>query len=225
MSGNGKRIGVAVIEDDAGLRSSVRAIVDSSPDFRCVGVFGSAEEAFAKLPALAPRVLLVDFNLPGVNGAQCVGRLAEVLPQALFIMLTVYDDPGVIFESLAAGAVGYLRKPMQPHELLDAIRDANGGGAPMSSSIARLVIQAFRKPSGASSAQTVPEARAAVLEKLAPRERQILDLLAKGFLQKEIADQLGISFSTVRTLTGRIYEKLHVHSRSQAVSKYFGNDR
>jgi DNA-binding NarL/FixJ family response regulator len=225
MSSVVKRMGVAVIEDDAGLRSSVRVIVDSSPDFRCVGCFSSAEDAFVGLPALEPRVVLVDFNLPGVNGAQCVGRLAQVLPRALFIMLTVYDDPGVIFESLASGAVGYLRKPMQPQELLDAIRDAHSGGAPMSSSIARLVIQAFRKPSAPSAAQAVPDPRAAVLEKLAPRERQILELLSKGFLQKEIADQLGISFSTVRTLTGRIYEKLHVHSRSQAVSKYFGNDR
>jgi DNA-binding NarL/FixJ family response regulator len=154
----------------------------------------------------------------------CLPRLSQLLPQALFIMLTVYDDPGVIFESLAAGAVGYLRKPMQPEELRDAIRDAHRGGAPMSSSIARLVIQAFRKPVGTAPEQKSPGARAAVLEKLAPRERQILELLAKGFLQKEIADQLGISFSTVRTLTGRIYEKLHVHSRSQAVSKYFGND-
>lgn len=224
MRDAGNRVTVVVIEDDAGLRRSVCAIVDGSPDMRCIGAFGSAEEAQRCVPGLGPEIVLVDFNLPLANGAACVRMLAEKLPRTLFIMLTVFDDPGAIFDSLAAGAVGYLRKPMQPVELLEAIRDACGGGAPMSSSIARLVIQAFRKPLASGSGGAVQTPREAVLERLAPRERQVLELLAKGYLQKEIADQLGISFSTVRTLTGRIYEKLHVHSRSQAVSKYFGNE-
>jgi DNA-binding NarL/FixJ family response regulator len=218
-----KTISVAVVEDDAGLRASVCAIVDSAPDMRCVGSFESTEQALKPLGMIKPAVVLVDFNLPGDNGARCVDQLSKCLPRALFIMLTVSNDPEVIFESLASGAVGYLRKPMEPAELLHAIRDACGGGAPMSSSIARMVIQAFRKPGTSISAEVSPDSRAAVMDRLAPRERQVLELLARGFLQKEIADQLGISFSTVRTLTGRIYEKLHVHSRSQAVSKYFGN--
>ncbi len=135
-------------------------------------------------------------------------------------MLTVYDDSEAIFDSLSAGASGYLRKPMEPSELLQSIREVHRGGAPMSSSIARRVIQAFRKPPGVSTGE--PSAKASVLEKLAPREREILELLARGHLQKEIGDELGISFSTVRTLTGRIYEKLHVYSRGQAVAKYLG---
>ena len=220
MSDVPSSIVVAIVEDDAELRKSLHAIVSSAPDLRCVGTFGSAEEAWDSLPEKLPAVVLMDINLPKANGIACVARLSGILPDTHFLMLTVYDDSEAIFDSLAAGANGYLRKPMEPAELLEAIRDVHRGGAPMSSSIARRVIQAFRKP----SAPPVPDhsRRVSVLEKLAPREREILELLAEGYLQKEIAAQLGISFSTVRTLTGRIYEKLHVHSRGQAVAKYLG---
>lgn len=213
-------IRVAIVEDDVDLRDNLRAIVSSAGDLCCVGTFASTEEAWSLLPAARPSVVLMDINLPAASGIACVARLSLELPDAHFLMLTVYDDSEAIFDSLAAGASGYLRKPMEPAELLDAIRDVRRGGAPMSSSIARRVIQAFRKPHSAP----LPEAsgRTSVLEKIAPREREILELLAKGYLQKEIADQLGISLSTVRTLTGRIYEKLHVHSRGQAVAKYLG---
>ena len=213
-------IRVAIVEDDADLRDNLRAIVSSVGDLCCVGTFASAEEAWSLLPVTRPSVVLMDINLPNASGIACVARLSLQLPEAHFLMLTVYDDSEAIFDSLAAGASGYLRKPMEPAELLDAIRDVHRGGAPMSSSIARRVIQAFRKP----HSTPLPDVtgRTFVLEKLAPREREILELLAKGYLQKEIADQLGISFSTVRTLTGRIYEKLHVHSRGQAVAKYLG---
>ncbi len=213
-------IRVAIVEDDADLRDNLRAIVSSVGDLRCVGTFTSAEEAWSLLPVARPSVVLMDISLPNASGIACVARLSLQLPEAHFLMLTVYDDSEAIFDSLAAGASGYLRKPMEPAELLVAIRDVHRGGAPMSSSIARRVIQAFRKPHSAPLPE--PSERISLLEKIAPREREILELLAKGYLQKEIADQLGISFSTVRTLTGRIYEKLHVHSRGQAVAKYLG---
>lgn len=214
-------IRVAIVEDDSDLRNNLEAIVSSAAGLSCVATFASAEEAWSMLPATGPSVILMDINLPNASGIACVARLSLRLPEAHFLMLTVYDDSEAIFNSLAAGASGYLRKPMEPPELLEAIRDVHRGGAPMSSSIARRVIQAFRKP------QTAPlqglSERTSVLEKIAPREREILELLAKGYLQKEIADQLGISFSTVRTLTGRIYEKLHVHSRGQAVAKFLAS--
>lgn len=213
-------IRVAIVEDDVDLRENLCAIVSSGVDLCCVGTFASAEGAWNLLPAARPSVILMDINLPNASGIACVARLSLELPEAHFLMLTVYDDAEAIFDSLAAGASGYLRKPMEPVELLDAIRDVHRGGAPMSSSIARRVIQAFRKPY--SEHLQEPSGRTSVLEKISPREREILELLAKGYLQKEIAEQLGVSFSTVRTLTGRIYEKLHVHSRGQAVAKYLG---
>jgi len=213
-------IRVAIVEDDADLRDNLRNIVSSAGELCCVGTFASAEEAWSLLPAARPSVILMDINLPKESGIACVARLSFELPDAHFLMLTVYDDAEAIFDSLAVGASGYLRKPMDPEELLDAIRDVHRGGAPMSSSIARRVIQAFRKPH--SEHLQEPSGRTSVLEKISPREREILELLAKGYLQKEIAEQLGVSFSTVRTLTGRIYEKLHVHSRGQAVAKYLG---
>jgi DNA-binding NarL/FixJ family response regulator len=216
MNGKTEKIAVAVVEDDTGLRSTLRRSLDESPDACCIVAVCSAEEAFEKLPGLNPDVVLMDVNLPGASGVQCVERLAPLLPGTNFIMLTVFDDTEVVFQSLAAGAIGYLTKPVTEERLLEAIRDVYAGGAPMTSSIARRIVQAFRKP---------PEdPRLAVEEILAPREQEVLRLLAKGYLQKEIADQLDISFPTVRTLTARIYTKLHVHSRSQAVAKYLGEE-
>ena len=209
-----KTISVAIVEDDAGLRRTLRKGLEGSPGTCCVVAVGSAEEAFEKVPALEPDVVLMDVNLPGASGVECVRRLAPLLPKTHFIMLTVFDDTEVVFQSLEAGAIGYLTKPVTDERLLEAIRDVYAGGAPMTSSIARRIVQAFRKPAA--------DPRAAVEESLAPREQEVLRLLAKGYLQKEISDQLGISFPTVRTLTARIYKKLHVHSRSQAVAKYLG---
>jgi DNA-binding NarL/FixJ family response regulator len=209
-----KTIGVAVVEDDAGLRGSLRKTLEEGAGTRCVAAVGSAEEALATLPALKADVILMDVNLPGASGVECVQRLVPLLPQTHFIMLTVFDDTEVVFQSLAAGAIGYLTKPVTEERLLEAIQDVYDGGAPMTSSIARRIVQAFRKPA--------EDPRVVIEESLAPREQEVLKLLAKGFLQKEIADQLDISFPTVRTLTARIYTKLHVHSRSQAVAKYLG---
>jgi DNA-binding NarL/FixJ family response regulator len=204
-------IRIAIIEDDAGMRGSLEEYVASDPQLACIGAFPSGEEALAGLPALAPQVVLMDINLPGISGVECVPKLADLLPDVLIIMLTVYDDTDVIFQSLSAGASGYLLKPVRRKQLLDAIHDVLHGGAPMSSTIARCVVQAFRKPSA-------PKQEEGEITQLSPREREILELLAKGLLLKEIAHHFSSSHATIQTHIGRIYKKLHVHSRSQAVA-------
>ncbi len=202
-------ITVAIVEDDAGIREALIRILGRSRDFRCAGCFASAEEALEGLRPLNPDVVLMDINLPGMSGVECVRRLRARGDEWQIMMLTVYEESEKIFESLAAGATGYLLKRTPPAELLEAIRDVHSGGAPMSSQIARKVVQSFR---GAA-----PPAPAA---ELSPREQEILAALAQGFLIKEIADRLGIGFDTARTHIRRIYEKLQVHSRAQAVAKY-----
>jgi DNA-binding NarL/FixJ family response regulator len=190
----------------------METIIQRAEGFECVGSFEDGEQALDAIPALRPRVVLMDINLPGIDGVQCVARLARDLPDTQMIMITVYDDTDAIFDSLAAGAGGYLLKPVRSAQLIAAIREIIAGGAPMSSNIARRVVQTFRKPAAA------PEG----MSQLSARENEVLEHLAKGLLQKEIADQLGISYWTVQTHIARIYEKLHVHSRAQAVAKYHG---
>lgn len=203
-------ITTVIVEDNPGLRRSLEIMLNRASGIQCVGAFPDAEQALREIPNLRPKVVIMDINLPGMDGVTCVARLAPILPETQIIMLTVYDNTDAIFDSLAAGASGYLLKPVRSAQLATAIRDAATGGAPMSSSIARRVVQTFKRPVGTTSE---------VLQ-LAPREREIVDLLSKGLLQKEIADQLNISYWTVQTHIGRIYEKLHVHSRAQAVAKY-----
>jgi DNA-binding NarL/FixJ family response regulator len=186
-------------------------MLNRAPGIQCAGSFADAEQALRELPALRPSVVLMDIKLPGIDGVTCVAKIAADLPQTQVIMLTVYDDTDAIFDSLAAGASGYLLKPVRSAQLVAAIKDAMNGGAPMSSSIARRVVQTFKRPAAPAESNAQP---------LAPREREIVELLSKGLLQKEIADQLNISYWTVQTHIGRIYEKLHVHSRAQAVAKY-----
>lgn len=205
---------IALVEDSPGLRRSLETILQRTPGFQCVGSFADGEQALAAIPDLRPRVVLMDINLPGINGMECVARIAEALPDTHVIMITVYDDTDAIFDSLAAGAGGYLLKPVRSAQLVAAIKEILAGGAPMSSNIARRVVQTFRKPR--------PPALPAGMAELSARERDVLELLAKGMLQKEIAGQLGISYWTVQTHIARIYEKLHVHSRAQAVAKYHG---
>jgi DNA-binding NarL/FixJ family response regulator len=209
---NTEKITVALVEDNAGLRTAIETMLKRAPDMACVGTFPDGEQAVRDLPGLRPRVVLMDINLPGMNGVQCVAQLAQQIPETQIIMLTVNDDTDMIFDSLSAGAVGYLLKPVRSDQLIDAIHEIIAGGAPMSSNIARRVVQTFKKPT-----QALPE-----LTLLAPRERETLELLSKGLLQKEIAEQLGVSYWTVQTYIARIYEKLHVHSRAQAVAKYLG---
>jgi len=207
-----ENITVALVEDNEGLRATLETLLQRAPGIVCVGSFPDGEQAVQRLPVLRPRVVLMDINLPGMNGVQCVTQLAQLIPETQIIMLTVNDDTDVIFDSLAAGATGYLLKPIRSAQLIEAIHEIIAGGAPMSSNIARRVVQTFKKPTAASSDLTV----------LAPRERETLELLSKGLLQKEIADKLDVSYWTVQTYIARIYEKLHVHSRAQAVAKYLG---
>jgi DNA-binding NarL/FixJ family response regulator len=177
--------------------------------FRCHTVHDSAESALAKLPEEKPRIVLVDINLPGQTGIECVRRLKPAMPDTQFMMLTVYEDTGHIFDALKAGASGYLLKRTPREELLAALKQVQEGGSPMTSYIARKVVQSFYQ---------TPAERLET-EGLSPREREVLELLARGYFYKEITEALGISMSTVNTHVRRVYEKLHVHSRAQAVAK------
>lgn len=203
-------ISVSVIDDEAGLRQSIETFVNGSPGFRCVSTFASGEAALAHLPENWPDVILMDINMSGMSGIECARRLKAVRPEVQVVMLTVYEDPDQIFAALAAGATGYLLKRLTPARLLDAIRQVHEGGSPMSQSIARKVLASFRKPI----------ANPADISKLTPREEMVLDCLAAGFTYQKTAQKLKISLDSVRTYVRRIYEKLHVHSRTEAVAKY-----
>lgn len=206
----GMPISVAIVEDDAPLRASIAAILQRAPQCRLVGTFASAEEALKEIPALSPQVVLMDINLPGMDGVQCVQRLAGLIPRAQILMLTVHEDTDTIFESLSAGAAGYLLKPVRAAELVAAVKDVYAGGAPMTSNIARKVVQSFKR-AGAGPDDG---------KQLSPRERDVLDYLVRGYSYKEVAEQMGITYSTVHTHIEHIYQKLHVQSRAQAVAKY-----
>lgn len=203
-------IAVSIIEDDASVRKILARWINQAKDFRCVGEHASTEDAVKSLPQEKPDVVLADINLPGQSGIQCVARMKQVLPKTQFLMLTVYEDSEHIFDALAAGASGYLLKRTPREELLASIQQVYAGGSPMTSYIARKVVQAFQRPQ--------PEK--ADLAELSPREWEVLGLLARGYAYKEIADALKISLPTVNTHIHRTYEKLHVQSRGQAVAKY-----
>jgi DNA-binding NarL/FixJ family response regulator len=208
-------ISVSIVEDDAHVRASLAKLIDSSSGYRCVSQHGSAENALLEIPRVKPDVTLMDINLPGVNGVECARRLKPQLPATQIIMLTVYQNTEHIFNALAAGATGYMLKQTPPNELLAAIRDVHAGGSPMSGHIARKIVQSFQQP-----APTSPEAQS-----LSPRESQVLDLLAKGYLYKEIAETMKVTYATVHTHIRHIYEKLHVRSRTEAVAKHLGQAR
>ncbi len=207
-----QRITIGIVEDDSRIRWGLTTILEEEPDFECVGEFASAEEALVYLPKLKPKVVLMDVNLPGMNGIECVQQLTAQENPPQVIMLTVRQDSEIIFDSLAAGACGYLLKPPSASQLVNAVRDVFAGGAPMTASIARRVAQSFKKVRVKS-----PET-----ESLSPREVQVLELLAKGFAYKEVASDLSISYSTVQRHIESIYRKLHVHSRTHAVTKFLG---
>lgn len=210
MKTTDKLIRVALVEDDVRIRRTLALILDSEPGCRCVGQYSSGEAAEQAIPALDPQVIIMDVNLPGINGVECVRRLVAKGVGAHILMLTVHKDTDVIFDALSAGASGYLVKPVQADSFLAAVRDIHGGGAPMTSSIARKVVQAFQRT-------PVPSEEA-----LSDREKEVLTWLAKGHAYKEIADELKISYRTVHTHIERIYKKLHVNSRAQAVAQYKG---
>lgn len=205
-------ISVAIVEDDVPAREILANWIRGADGFRLVGEYDEAESAIQDLPQKKPAVVLFDINLPGMNGIECVRQLKPRLPNTQFLMVTVYEDANHIFDALAVGASGYLLKQMRRNELLDALKDVHAGGSPMSSQIARKVVQSFRRNNNETNGGEIVE--------LSPREREVLELLARGYLYKEIAEMLKISVQTVNTYIRRIYEKLHVRSRAQAVAKY-----
>ena len=205
-------IAISIVEDQRDMRESLVEWLNHAPGLRCVGAHASAEEALRDIPGEQPDVVLMDINLTGMNGIQCVGRLKQMLPRIQVLMLTTYDESDLIFDSLRSGANGYLLKNMPRAELVAAVEQVHAGGAPMSFKIARKVIDHFHK-----TPKTASE-----LDQLTVREHDILKLLAKGYMYKEIADHLGISMSTVRTHISAVYEKLHVQSRTEAAMKLVG---
>ena len=210
----------AMVEDDAPFAAALQRYFALVKEVQCVAHYRSADAALEKITSDPPEVLLVDINLPGMSGIEFVSRIKLRFPQVLCLMLTMYEESTLIFDALKAGASGYLLKRASPKEVVAAIVETRTGGSPMSPEIARRVVSFFHQNHAARtpSAELVdPE-----IENLAPREREVLDLLAKGYLYKEIGEQLGISTHTVNTHIRRIYEKLHVQSRSQAVAKYHG---
>lgn len=205
-------ISVAIVEDNSEVRKNLSRYINEAPGFSCAYVCASAEEALRKIPSEPPDVVLMDIQLPGKSGIECTAALKVRLPKLPVMMLTVYEDDDAIFNALKAGASGYLLKRSAPTKLLDAITELHGGGAPMTSEIARKVIASFQR----SEPEVHPD------DRLTPREQEILEHLAKGYAPKEIAEKLELSYDTVRYHLKHIYDKLHVRSRTEAVIKFLG---
>jgi DNA-binding NarL/FixJ family response regulator len=201
---------VAIVEDDRKAREIFVEWINRAEGFRCMNDYGCAEDALAALPKLSPEVVFMDINLPGMNGVECVRQLKAQLPETQFVMLTVYEDSDHIFQALQAGATGYLLKRTPRAELVAALRNVEAGGSPMTTNIARKVVKAFHQ-------MTAPQPPVA---ELSARENEVLQLLAQGFLYKEIAEALNVAVPTVNTYIRRIYEKLHVRSRTEAVARF-----
>ena len=205
-----KKITVSVVDDETDLRKHIADYLDATGNIRCISAYASAKEALEHLPQDRPDVILMDINLGEMDGIECVRRLTALMPEAQVLMLTVFEDTEQIFQALAAGASGYLLKRLSPKKLVEAIEEVCAGGSPMSAPIARKVVQSFKKVPASGDAAT----------ELSPRERSVLDGLSAGLAYKQIADQLGVSIHTVRNYIRRIYEKLHVCSRTEAVAKF-----
>ena len=203
-------ITVAIVDDEKELCQSIETFINGSPGFRCISAYHSAEAALKHLPQDRPDVVLMDIHLTGMSGIECVQRLRTMVPKMQIMMLTVYEDTEQIFKALSAGASGYMLKRLTPVRLLEAIREVHEGGSPMSGPIARKVVASFQAPGRADDKQTL----------LSAREQMVLDCLAKGLTYKQTADQLNIKIPTIRSYLRRIYEKLHVQSRTEAVAKY-----
>jgi DNA-binding NarL/FixJ family response regulator len=208
-------IKVAIVDDDEGIRSSLATLIRRAPTLRLIGDYANAEIALKEIPRHAPDVVLMDINMPGASGVDCVRQLKAQMPKVQFLMLTVYEDSDSLFKSLKAGASGYLLKRTASKNLLEAILDVHTGGSPMSPQLARRVVMFFNQ-----SAQGESD-----VARLAAGEKEFLDQLAKGYAYKEIADRMKISIDTVRSYVRTVYEKLHVHSRTEAVVKYLRSEK
>lgn len=200
---------IAIVEDTHEYRNFLQALIDGADGLQCVGAFANAEDALVHIPTLKPKIVLMDIGLPGMSGAECTVKLKALQPELLILMLTIFQDSDRIFEALQAGATGYLLKKTPPAEIVEDILDLSEGGAPMSSQIARKVVEAFQ-----------PDP---LVQKLTVREKEILTFLAKGFSYKEIAERNNISVKTVNKHIYNIYQKLHVNSNIEAVAKFFGH--
>lgn len=212
MNASSKQIRVAVVEDSPEELESIVELLKGAPGFRCVASCRSAAEALGQLPGIEPDIVLMDIQMPGMSGIECVSRLRGLLPEAQFMMLTVVEDHDLIFRSLSAGATSYMLKKTPGAKLLESIAELHEGGAPMSGQVARKVVAAFRQgrrdtPVGAG---------------LSPMEQSVLEYMAKGLLYKEVAEEMGIAISTVRTHVWHIYRKLQVHNRTEAIIKARG---
>lgn len=207
---NSARHRVALVEDHQDIREQWAEVVDSSEHFSCVCTCSSAEEALRKIPVAGPEVILMDIFLPKMSGIECTARIKELLPETRILVVTASDDEELVFHALEAGADGYLLKHASPAEVVQALEDVLRGGMPMTSGIARKVAEFFHKK-GQERRQLV---------RLSHRETEVLELIAAGYVNKEIADKLNLTIQTVRSYLKTIYEKLHVHSRAEAVLKY-----
>ncbi|MEP7264451.1 MAG: response regulator transcription factor [Bacteroidota bacterium] len=208
-----QEIQVAIVEDIHIIRDGLKNILDSTDGFCCTGVYNTGEEAAASLTALKPHVVLMDINLPGISGIECIRQVKQTIPETFFMMFTVYDDDEKIFDALKSGASGYLLKSTQPANILVAIRELYEGGSPMSALIARKVVGLLQGD----------QRKEPLNGMLSEREKEVLTLLSKGFLYKEIAGQLNISIGTVKQHIHKIYDKLHVQNRTEAINKVFPN--
>lgn len=209
------KIRVVIVEDLEEVIEGLSAFIKQDDSLELVSTFRTAEAAALELPLLKPDIVIMDINLPGMTGIECIRLVKKVAPDIQFMMFTVYENNDQVFEALKAGASGYLLKKTAPLQIIESIKELHAGGSPMSAAIARKLVSVF-----VDQNKTAPAPEAAVLS---PREREVLELVAKGLLYKEIAEELGISFHTVRQHIGKIYEKLHVQNKTEAINKVYGN--
>jgi DNA-binding NarL/FixJ family response regulator len=206
------QISVSIVEDMADIRQKLQQIIEESEEFICLSFYNTAEKALEELPGLNPDIVLMDIHLPGMSGIDCIKEIKKQCPQMQFMMFTIYENSDEVYEALAAGASGYLLKQTSPEQILLALKELYEGGSPMSTHIARKVVSFFQKEN-TKNENSSP---------LSTREKQVLELLSKGFLYKEISDQLFISTGTVRQHIHKIYEKLQVQNRTEAINKFYG---
>ena len=213
-------ISISLVEDDDQLRTNISDYLKSTGEFVCLSGYSNGEEALNKLPFDGPQIVLMDIDLKLMSGIECVHKLKPLMPESLFIMLTAFGETDKIFEALSAGACGYLLKQHPPAKLIEALKEALGGGSPMSPLIARKVVASFQDipPLEAQTAGSIEDAC-----HLSPREIEVLEGLARGLSYEHIASQIKVSIHTIRTYIRRIYDKLHVKTRTQAVAKYYNS--
>jgi len=210
-----EKIRVVIVEDLEEVIEGLSAFIKKDNALQLVAAFRTAEAAALELPILKPDLVVIDINLPGMTGIECVRQVKKLVPEIQFMMFTVYENNDQVFDALKAGASGYLLKKTAPLQIIESIKELHAGGSPMSAAIARKLVSVFNEQN-----ITTPVRQDSVLS---PREKEVLELVAKGLLYKEISDQLGISFHTVRQHIGKIYEKLHVHNKTEAINKVYGN--